>query len=354
MISIKVKDLKGHEILAKHIVTDSGLELIAAGIRLKKEYVNRLKELNIDEVYIEESSVAKREESFDLLKEVVKDDSKEIVKKVLEKHIFKNTDDLTELFKVADDIISNAISDENILTSVTNIRQSAGDLYTHSVNVCALSTVLALKKGFKREVVSDIAKGCLLHDIGLRCIVIPYENQDIDKLPIKNQIELKKHVVYGYDSIENVDWLSDLSKNIVLLHHERNDGSGYPFKNCGTSIRDEIKIVSVCDVFESLVSGIGYNQHKVHEAIEYIKQMSEQALDKEYVDTLLKMIAMYPVGTKVKTNEGEIGVVIKQNRTEIDRPIIQILKDRDGNDLKNELIKDMMKILTIFITEVIE
>lgn len=355
MIKVKIESLRGNEILAKHILNEeTGKELIAMGTMLKKEYIERLKEFNISEVYVVDASYQEKKSEFNLIEEVVKEESVILVKEVMQKHIYKNTIDLEKLCEVADDIINNVMTEKEVINQVTTIRQSSGDLYTHSINVCALSTVLALKNGFSKEIVSDIAKGALLHDIGLRYMLIPYENQDVNKLPMKNQIELKKHVVYGYEAVQNVEWLSDLSKNIILLHHERNDGSGYPFKNHGSSIRDAIKIVAVCDMFDSLISGIGYESMKVYEAIEYMRQLSIKALNKNYVDSLLEMVALYPVGTRVKISTGEEGIVVCQNKNEIDRPIVQIVKDKDGNDLNSENIVDLMKNLVIFIDKAIE
>lgn len=353
MIVVKVENLLGYEVLAKHIVSGKGKELIAAGTTLKKEYINRLKELGIKEVFIKPIGNLYAKEEFEIFADIVREESIQIVRNVLEKHIYKNTDDLYELCEVADEIINNIIREKEILNQVINIRQVSGDLYTHSINVCVLATIIALKKELNREVVEDIARGSLLHDIGLRCIVVPYENINLSDLPIKDQIELKKHTIYGYDSIENVDWLSDLSKNIILLHHERNDGSGYPFRNNGGLINPAIKIVAVCDEFESMISGVGYRQYKIYEAVEHMKQMAIKALDKEYVDMLLKMVERYPVGTKVITNEGETATVIKQNKSEIDRPVIRIIKDKDGRETDENIIKDMMEELTIFIVDVL-
>lgn len=354
MAKVRIDKLKGNEVLSKHVLSESGIELISAGTMLKKEYIERLQLLNIDEVEVVDVPDKKQDDSFDLFKEVVKEESKKVVKDVLEKHIYKNSADLTELCEVADDIINNVMSEEEIINQVTNIKQSSSDIYTHSINVCALSTVLALKAGYSKEIVSDIAKGSILHDIGLRCIVVPYENQDINELPLKNQVEFKKHVIYGYDSVKNVDWLSELSKNIVLLHHERNNGAGYPFKNHGSSISDPIKMVAVCDTFDCLISGIGYKQLKVHQAIEYMKALSVDALEDTYVDLLLQMVAMYPVGTKIITNEGERGEVIRQNKGYIDRPVLKITHDSAGNKLETSIYKDMTKVLTIFIDSVID
>lgn len=354
MIKIKVNNLKGNEVLAKHVLSATGIELIAAGTVIKEEYIEKMKILQIEEVFIEENDISKKEEGFNLLTEVVKEESIVIVKNVLEKHIYKNTSDLDELCQVADDIINNVMSEEEIMSQVTNIRETKRDLYSHSLNVCALSTVLALKIGYSKEQVADIAKGSLLHDIGLRYVVTPYENVNIEGLPAKSQSEIKKHVIYGYDSIKDVLWLNETSKNIVLLHHERNNGTGYPFKNYAASISDPIKIVAVCDTFDSLIGGMGYESMKVHEAVEYMKQKSVSELDENYVEILLRMVAMYPIGIKVKTNEGEIGVVIKQNKTNIERPIIKIIKDRCGNDVEELITRDLMSELTIFIEEVID
>lgn len=359
MIKMKVNKLKGDEVLAKHILSESGMELIAAGTVLKRDYIEKLIDLGIDEVQIDNPKYKHEEEQedgeFNLIEEVVKKESVETVKNVLEKHIYKNSSDLSELCVVADEIIVNVMSEKEIMTEVTNIRQTKGDIYAHSLNVCALTTVLALKAGFSKEEVSDIAKGSILHDIGLRYIMVPYEDQDISRLPLKEQIEFNKHVIYGYDSIKDVEWLSELSKNIVLLHHERCDGSGYPFKNHGNSISDAIKIVAVCDAFDSLINGIGFKQYKIHEAVEYMKALSVDKLEDTYVDMLLQMVAMYPVGTIVRTNEGEIAEVIKQNKGYIDRPVIKVIKDKDGYELPNykQITKDMTKVLTIFIVDVL-
>lgn len=353
MIRKKVSELVGNEVLAKHIVSESGIELMVAGTKIKSDYIEKLNILGIEEVYVVENINNNGNENIELLQKVVKEDSKVIVKKIFEKNIYKNSSDISGLCEVANGIIDNVLSDEEIMTRVTNIRQGKGDLYSHSLNVCALSTILALKSGFSKEVISDIAKGSILHDLGLRNSTVPYENVEIKDLSEKEQKEYKKHVINGYDSIKDVDWLPELSKNIVLLHHERNNGNGYPFKNKGNTTSDAIKIVAVCDAFDSFLNGVGHCKHKVYETIEYLRHVSVGELDDTYVEMLLQMVALYPVGTTVLTNEGEIGVVIKQNDKQIDRPVLRIIQDKDGNEVDNVIV-DLMEKLTLFIVRVIE
>ena len=118
----------------------------------------------------------------------------------------------------------------------------------HSISICVLATLVALKLGLDKERVHDIGVGCLLHDLGLRYMMIEYEDQDVETLSDKEMIEYKKHPVYGYTALKNENWLSKKSKEIILCHHEKIDGSGYPLH--ATEISVDTKIVSVCDTFD--------------------------------------------------------------------------------------------------------
>ena len=72
------------------------------------------------------------------------------------------------------------------------------------------------------------------------------------------------------------------------------------------------------------------------------------------MDTFLGFTAVYPAGTQVMTNEGELAVVISQNKDFQDRPVIRILKDKDGRDVEGEVIKDLLKIHNIFIEKALD
>lgn len=353
---VKIDELNGNEKLGKHILTKSGMELMAKGSILKPEYIERLKDLNIEYVFIDDDvwmDIDFSKENPGIIRDKVKNESKALVKRVMERHIYKNNSELEGLCQAANIIVEDILSEEAIMERVANIRKEGTDLYGHSINVCSLATVLALKNGYDRETVIEIAKGCILHDIGLRYTTVAYENIETEKLNSKERSEFRKHVVLGFDAIKNETWASNIVKDIVLLHHERNDGTGYPFKNHSKDVDNIVKIVEVCDVFDSMVNGIGYEQKKVHEVVEYIKN-SMKSFEKKYAEQLLAMVAMYPIGTKVITNEDEIGVVIKQNKEFIDRPVLKIISGIDGVKFEEEIIKDMAQCLTVFIVDTLD
>lgn len=354
---VKVSELKGNEKLAKHILTESGAELMAKGSVIKADYIDKLLQLGIEQVFIVDSlfqNIDFTNENKGFIKEQVKEESKAIVKDILEKHVYKNTSDLVKLCAAADNIINDIISEEQVMERVVNIRKEGTDIYAHSINVCAMATLIALKNNFVKETVREIAKGCILHDIGLRYVVVPYENVDVDKLDPKERSEFRKHVILGFDTLKDESWLGQVAKDIVLFHHERNDGTGYPFKNNGNSLSDAVKIVEVCDAFDCMLNGIGCEQMKVHEVVEYIRFHALMSFEEKYATQLLQMVAMYPVGTKVVTSDGEVGIVIKQNKQCVDRPVLKIITDKYGKAVEDEVIKDMTVHLTMFIVDTVE
>lgn len=343
-------ELTGNEVLAKDILTDDFLTILPKGAVLKPEYINKLKELGIKEVYIKEKEPLAEE--IAILKADVESNVKEKVKDILERHTYQHNEELVALCETADNIIVNIIQEEEVAEQVFDIKERNADIYEHSLSICTMAVLAALKLELPQDVIHQIGVGCLLHDIGLRYLTIDFENEDTSNFSEADLAEYKKHPVYGYSALKDEYWISDLSKNIILYHHERLDGSGYPLR--ATSLNDAIEIVNVCDTFDEMICGIGCKKVKVYEAIEYLKAYRNIKFSAKIVDTFLEFTAVYPVGTKVLTNEKELAVVIRQNKEFSDRPVLRILADATGKKIEEEQIKDLVKVHHVFIEKVVE
>lgn len=350
MILKKIEELKGNEVLARALMTWDYQIILPEGAVLRAEYMDKLRDLGILEVYVREQET--KAQNIAILKSEIEDTVKEKVKDILERHTYQHNQELVELSKTADNIISNILEEEQVIEQVFDIKERSSDIYEHSISVCSIAILTALKLDLDKSKTHDIGVGCLLHDIGLRYLTIQYENQNIENRPEKEQIEYKKHPVYGYSSLQNEKWISECSKKIILSHHERLDGSGFPLKI--SEIPLECRIVNVCDAFDEMICGIACKRSKVHEAIEYLKTFKNTKFDAKVVDTFLGFTAVYPAGTHVMTNEGEIGVVLRQNKDFQDRPIIRILKDKNGLSVKGEVLKDLVKIHNVFIEKALD
>lgn len=346
----KIEDITNEEVLAKDVLTDDYQILLARGTVLKREYIDKLLELDIREVYVNEV-VQIDATKMVLLKEEMEKFFKNKIQSILEKHIYQNNEELAILSKVADKIILNILDEEKVLEKVYDIKERNADIYEHCISLCTLSILTSLKMGLEIDVVHDIGVACLLHDLGLRYLVINYKDQNLQELSDYEYSEYKKHPIYAYSVLKDETWISDRCKNIVLMHHEHLDGSGYPLRV--KEIPIEVKIVCVCDVFDEMICGIGCIRTKVYEAIEYLKIYKGLFYDTSVIDIFLQFTAVYPVGTKVITNSGFVGIVVKQNREFSERPVLRMIVDKNGNSIEEEQIIDLLKQHSVFIQEVI-
>ena len=338
----KVCDLKGGEVLAKAILTTDYRILLSEETTLRPEYIEKIKDLGITEVYIKEQELVLAQEVV-LLKSELEESFKQKVKTVIEKHTYNNSQELMELANTADHIIDNILEESEVVEKIFDIRERSSDIYEHSISLCSLATLTALRMKLSMERVHDIGVGSLLHDLGLRYLTINYENQNLDSLSKVELAEYRKHPVYGYSAVKNESWISNIGKSIILYHHERIDGSGYPLK--AKEIPVEAAIVGVCDAFDEMICGIGCKRVKVYEAVEYMKTYRGSKFSKDIVDTFLEFTAVYPVGSKVLLTDNRVGSVIRQNKEFPNRPVVQI---------NNKEIVDLIKINNVFIEKVLE
>jgi len=347
---LKLEQITGEEELARAIMTDDYKELLSEGARLKKEYIPKLRELGITEVYIKDK--VSDPKALVILKEEVNKTCKQKVQSIISKHTYRHSEDMVEIGKTADDIISNIMEEDTIVEQIFDIKERSADIYEHSISTCTLATLVALKMRLPKERVYNIGVGCLLHDLGLRYISLDFENVDFESLPDKHKEEYHKHPIYGYTAVKNEEWLSKTSKEIILCHHEQIDGKGYPLR--AQALSTEVKIAAVCDFFDEHICGIGCNRMKVYEVVEYLKASKDTVFDSKVIDTLLEFTAVYPSGSKVITNEKETAIVIHQNKGFPERPIIQITRDKFGNPIEDDNIIDLVKINNVFIDSVLE
>lgn len=353
MRRVLLNSIKGNELLAKDVISDNGLVIMTKGSVIKKDYIPKFISLGINDIFIEDElsmGICTEENIEDNIKEQCQD----IVKEIIDRYSYQGHGELSEIKSVAEEIIADIIKQPEIMFSISGIRRKSESIYSHSINVCALSILLALKMKLPRTKVRDIAIGSLLHDIGYNSITFDYINREDNKFTKQEKKELMRHVIYGYSSIVKEDWLTPLSKEIILCHHERLDGSGYPFHKTDDKIKIGSKIVAVCDVFDRHVYGFLVPKMKVHDTINFIISQAGIKFDFNVVNCFMESVAAYPNGTIVITNEKETGIVLRQNAKCPTRPVIRIITDCNGNKVTSWIEKDLKKELTLFIRDTIE
>lgn len=340
----RVNTLVGGETLAEPVITEEKETLISKGTVLKPEYLDLLSFLGIDTICIVDPYQA-YEMTHHIYSNEKRNEYIEKVQKILESHIYQSKCSLEELTCVANQMVEELLQvDENI---VIDMEERNGNLYDHTVMVTILSVMTARKLKLEKEVLCRIAIGCLLHDLGIRYITVPYINYDMESSKETEAFEYKKHTILAYSAMEGETWLDPIARKMILSHHERKDGSGFPLRQKIKEI--ECNILQVCDAFDCMISGMECKRTGIQKALEYLIETSDILFERKIVKVLQKMIAYYPVGTIVKLNTGETGLVISQTENSI-RPVIRVMNEENQ---MTDIIYDLLKNKKVSILEII-
>jgi putative nucleotidyltransferase with HDIG domain len=352
---VSISNLRGDEILGKQIYDESGRVLLNAGVELKPFYIERIKELGITSVYIDDE-ISKEVVIEESLSDKTRQMSKRAVKDMIETYSREGKTNDTSVMNSVNSILEDVLSNKDVLVNVAEISASDNNIYSHSVNVSVLATIIGTHMGYSMLKLKDLATGALLHDIGK----IKIMNDKKLLSGFHSQKELDKyiesmHPKVGYDLLGEQHVWNAYVKVAVLMHHERSDGSGYPLKLKGDEINEIAKIVAICDVFDNLISGRNIDERKtVSEVIEYLVGMSNIYFDAEMVRKFTMNIAAFPTGSCVMLSSNEKGLVVRQNNSMPTRPVVKVVYDKAGELLSEPYEVDLLKELTLFITKTCE
>lgn len=353
MRRIKTEQIKGREILAKDVYSASGVVLISEGTILKKEYMDKLLDLKITDVFVEDE-ISRDIQVQDITEEKISEQCTEKLKDTLERFSYASEEELRELSTVATEIMEGVLLQDEVIYTISNVRNYSKSLYEHSVSVAALSILIAVRAGYSQTETKEIAMGALLHDIGFTNVKEKYQGVILNEEEEKVQKEIKRHVVYGYIEVEQQDWIPSISREIILYHHERLDRSGYPFHMSGDKLKPPVRLVSICDAFDSMVYGNLEQRKKVHEALDEIMKYSGVKFDAELVKIFMRSVATYPTGSLVQLNDGKCGIVLRQNADCPTRPLIRIVEQNENGEWIRKETKDLAEELALFIVDTIE
>ncbi|AOR24364.2 HD domain-containing protein [Clostridium taeniosporum] len=326
---LKTSELKIGMVIGQDIQDNKNI-LLSKNVIVTEKILKKLQTLyNIYEVWVYGEDTLEKAESS-------KKDSEKQLKKVefrLNKicedlhYVLDNTaelqkDSLKELRELISEL-KNVIKEPDVLINNLLFYGSENDsIYRHSLNVAYISSLLGNWIGFENNKIKLLIYSALLHDIG-KCKI---DDSIINKSTRLNSNDLKKireHPVLGYNIIKKINFLDKSVCQSVLLHHEREDGSGYPLGINGDKIPDFAKIIAIADVFEAINSNRCYrNKKHPFEAIKIIKDESFGKLNYKYCNIFLKHILNYYIGRKVKLNNNKTGKIVQMNINELDKPLI--------------------------------
>ncbi|MFZ3063152.1 MAG: HD-GYP domain-containing protein [Actinomycetota bacterium] len=237
-----------------------------------------------------------------------------------------------------DSLIDTVFSDEPALLGLTTIKSYDEYTFYHSVNTCILTLSLGTRLYLNREHLSILGTAALLHDIGKVNIPLEIINKPIPLTPRETEI-MKKHVLEGAEILRNLPGVHKLSMVVAYEHHARYDLSGYP--KITNKQRPHIfsRVVQLTDSYDAGTSARPHQGEKLPDQVlaEMIRQ-SGTAFDPTLIKAFVQALSIYPVGSLVKLDTGEVCVVYRSNPDNLLRPKVKMIIDAQGNKIHSFLV----------------
>lgn len=249
-----------------------------------------------------------------------------------------------EAWNVAGKLVDTLATDMSLLVNMTRLKSSAQYIYFHSLNVATLAISIATAMKFSRDQVMEVGVAALLHDLGM--VMVPQEILNAPRrLTEAELLDVHKHSLHVLYALERLPGLPWTARYIAYQNHERGDGSGYPCKREKHLIHRSARIVAVADVYDALTSDRPWRKaYHPYNAMEHmIKQVSKNLFDGDSVRGLLKYLSLFPLGSLVRLNTGEIAKVVHSNGDAFDRPFVCVLYDAAGQRVSEFLTIDLLE-----------
>ena len=256
------------------------------------------------------------------------------------------------MLEVANQLIQVLEKNPDLLFAVVDLIEADAYTHRHNVNVAVLSILTAKALHYKIEHLKDIALGALLHDIGKAKVETSVLQKPMD-LTVEEKRHVMEHPLLGHHLVENCNALPYLSKQIILLHHEKLDGTGYPLGLKSIEIPEYVQIVTVCDMYDAMTTNRIYRQKMpAYQVIDILLAESVYKLNPRILSTMLKSVWLFPPGSGVVLSDGRIGVVSYYKPINPTRPRVRIL-NFEGDFIPTNIQEvNLEEAATIFIEDV--
>ncbi len=249
----------------------------------------------------------------------------------------KMLDDVRAGRKLSSQVVSDAVVPivKSVLRSadaffwINSLRKKDAYGYSHAINCSALAAAFGRHMGFPEDALIDLATGGLLLDVGKAELPDDLLTHP-GRLSDEQFREVRQHVEHSLRILGETGIRSDRVQQMVRTHHERYDGSGYPARLSEAQIPLFGRMAAVIDSFDAMTSDRVHSKAlSRHAVLQELYGWSDKRYQREIVEQLTQCLGVYPTGSLVELNTGEVAIVMGQNRARSLRPRVMVLTGAD-------------------------
>ena len=352
MKSVETSSLKQGMVVAENVYSKNGQLIVSSNSCLTRQMISHLVYYKIESIKIidVEQIPEETKESINKKSEIERTHMVRLLSsrefEIFQKQYVENVAVLEDNFN--DIILKNIPIDEPKLITDTvelfeqnsttyslfgmlhSMKQIDDSTYAHCINVSIISRLIGTWVNMTKEDLDTLTLAGLLHDIG-KCQIPKDILLKPGKLTAQEYEFIKKHPEFGYGIVQNQD-IDDRIKKAVLLHHERYDGTGYPYGYSGEQLDDFESIVCIADVYDAMTSARCYRGALC--PFDVIANFEQEGLGKyhpKFIYLFLEKIATSYLNSDILLSNGQVGRIIYINN-QLTRPIVQL---KDNNSFLN-------------------
>jgi len=257
----------------------------------------------------------------------------------------KTTDklDVQKLEAAVTPMVNSILRNPAALSCLVRLQKKDDYLYHHSLASLVWASILGRHIGLNHQDLNVIALGALLLDVGKTRL--PNEIlRKAEKLDDKELELVRRHVQFGLEILNETQEVDPRVKEMVAHHHERYNGSGYPQGLKGNQVPVFARIAGIVDAYDAMITPRPYAEPmSSYEAFRKLRALADIEFQAELIDQFTQAIGVFPTGTLVELNTGEVAVVTKQNRVRRLRPEIMVIMGPEKNIMESFSVVDLNK-----------
>lgn len=276
----------------------------------------------------------------------------------LQGHRNKSQPPLTAVAQAVERIVQEVGASNALYLAVIHHRPDFADVDTylaaHQVNTAIYALKIAAGEKFSEKQVYEVALGAAVHDAGMTQLPDGLITRR-GKLDQSGYSQVKQHPELGRALLKPYARAYPWLPEVIHQEHERWDGSGYPEGLAGEEIHAYARIIGLADTYEALTHGRPFRERMIpFNVLQQLIRLGGRLFQSDLVKSLIQEISVFPLGSFVRLNTGEVGRVISINQGYPLRPIVHVMFTSEGVPLESGRKVDLRSEPMVYITGPVE